>query len=127
MTIKNLSLILASLLPFALAPACTSENTSTTGQMISCDATTGANCTPVATDTGDPNKCIDIDEDGDGEADDVNEESDGSAAHATGDLDDDNDGTPDTMDPDDDNDGVPDTRDCDERAGGDDDDAGDAP
>lgn len=126
MSLKNLALILASALPFAFAPGCTSDTTSSTKQMISCDATTGTNCTPVESDNGDPNTCIDIDEDGDGEADDANEGPDDNA-HATGDTDDDNDGIADSEDPDDDNDGVPDTRDCDERAGGQDDDAGDAP
>jgi hypothetical protein len=124
---RNLSLLLATTLPLALAPACTSDNTSTAGQMISCTQTGSGttDCHPVSSDPGTPGTCVDIDEDGDGQDHDVEEADD--QASVTGDTDDDHDGTSDAEDPDDDNDGIPDDRDCDEGHGGDDDDSGDVP
>lgn len=121
---KLLPLVLGTLTAAALAPSgCTSDNTSTKGQMISCSVSGGvvANCHPMtATDVaGAPGTCQDVDEDGDGEPDDVNEEMEGSGAATADDGDKDHDGTPDSMDQDDDNDGVPDTNDCDNEPGGD--------
>ena len=111
----------ALVLPLALAPACT-DNLSSTNQLIECsvasDGTT-SNCVPTdQTETDDPGKCVDVDEDGDDDPDDETEEADDLEAS---DDDDDDDGTPDAEDADDDDDGVPDEDDCDEEAGGDDD------
>ena len=120
---KLLPLVLGTLTVVALAPSgCTSENTSTKGQMISCSVANGvvSGCHPMtASDTaGAAGPCQDVDEDGDGEPDDVNEEMEGGTS-TLGDGDQDHDGTPDSTDQDDDNDGVPDVNDCDNEPGGD--------
>lgn len=95
-----------------IAYGCTSENTSTKGQMISCSVANGvvSNCHPMtsADTAGAPGTCQDVDEDGDGEPHDMEGSDSGSGSdHATGS--DDNDG-----------DGVPNVDDCDNEPGGDD-------
>jgi hypothetical protein len=131
-SLRRLPLLLALALPIGLAPAC-SPNMSTKGQLIECTVGAGgalSSCAPTTeTETTDPTKCIDIDEDGDDDPhDDADEADDGADAlrlisPSDADPDDDNDGTPDSTDDDDDNDGVDDTDDCDEVEGGDDYDA----
>lgn len=108
---------------FILAPACTSDNLSTKGQLIECsvaaDGTT-SNCHPTdQTETDDPSKCIDRDEDGDDDPGDEADDDSEKVSHLVTPDDEDGDGTPDTEDDDDDDDGVPDSDDCDEEAGGD--------
>lgn len=125
---KNLALLLATSLPFALGAGCTTDNTSSTAQLIECtdtgSGTTG--CHAVSQDDHAAGTCVDRDEDGDGEAHDANDDHGGSASANGSSTDDDGDGTADADDADDDNDGVDDDRDCDERHGGDDDDSGDS-
>lgn len=121
---RLLSLALVSALPLgALAPGCTSSNTSTIGQKISC-TDTGAgvtDCHPAGSTTGSgSDTCEDVDDDGDGTPHDDGEDADdGVVDSSTADRDDD--GTADSADDDDDGDGISDDRDCDKRAGGDDD------
>ncbi|HEU4728776.1 MAG TPA: hypothetical protein VFT22_12820, partial [Kofleriaceae bacterium] len=123
------SLVLVSALPLGvLAPGCSSTNTSSVGQRISC-TDTGAgvtNCHPVdSTTTGSgSDTCEDIDDDGDGMPHDEGEDS--HALTSTGTVSDrDQDGVPDSADDDMDGDGIPNARDCDSRHGGDDDDGAD--
>src|SRR4051812_12435330 len=125
---RLLSLALVSVMPLgALAPGCTSGNTSTIGQRISCKDTGAGitDCHPAGSGSAGSgsDSCEDVDDDGDGMPHD-----DGEAAHdgiqggtttgtaatagTTGSADDD----------DDDGDGIPNARDCDKRHGGDDDD-----
>jgi hypothetical protein len=107
------------------SPACSSEDTSSRGQLIECTSTANGptNCAPTdsTTPTG-ADKCVDVDEDGDGddhdEMDDDDDEHEGGTSEM--DDDDDDDGTADSADDDDDNDGIDDADDCDEDAGGDD-------
>lgn len=124
---RNVALLLASAFAFALAPACVSDNTSSTAQMIECtDTGSGTtNCHPVSSDTGAAGTCVDLDEDDDGTAHDADDDDGDDSAFGGGDLDDDDDGVGDADDDDDDNDGIDDDRDCDERHGGDDDDSSD--
>lgn len=118
-----LALALAAALPLgALAPGCTSTDTSTVGQRITCiDNGAGpTNCQPAGNSAGSGNTCDDIDEDGDGEPHDDGEDAeDGLEDETVADRDDD--GVTDIDDDDDDGDGISDDRDCDRRAGGDDD------
>jgi hypothetical protein len=124
-------------LSLLFAGACSpSVNTSTKGQFITCDTGTGTigRCVPVETPPTTPpaGQCVDVDEDGDGEAHDVDDGThdgkDENVAHesAKGCKDDDHDGIPDTEDNDDDNDGIDDKEDCDEVKGGDNDDSEDS-
>ncbi|MEO8702284.1 MAG: hypothetical protein ABI867_19725 [Kofleriaceae bacterium] len=123
--------MLAIVLPLATAPACTSTNTSTKGQLIECAVDANGNttnCGPADDSTPSPGTCHDIDEDGDDDPDDVDETEDDKPTRAgvvPGDSDDD--GTPDSEDEDDDNDGVDDADDCDELPGHDSDDDADVP
>jgi hypothetical protein len=101
-----------ALLPFGvLAAGCSSEHTSTAGQMLTCttDPGTGAvlRCEP-GNGSG-ANTCQDVDEDGDGEPHDQGDDGDhtGTASADRGD----------DSGKDSDGDGVPDDRDCDQRAG----------
>lgn len=103
--------------------ACTSTETSTSAQMLTCvdDGTGTLSCTPDdGTTSADaaPGTCRDRDEDGDGHAHDrQGRDRDEDGKDCTVDNDDDDDGVLDAADTDDDNDGVPDTEDCDERHG----------
>ena len=110
----TLSLSLMALLPFGvLASGCSSEHTSTAGQMITytTDPGTGAvlRCEPGAGSGS--NTCQDVDEDGDGEPHDQGDDNDhtvtASADH----------GGSDDSGKDSDGDGIPDDRDCDRHAG----------
>lgn len=126
--LRNLAFLLGASLPFTLG-GCTTDNTSSTAQLIEC-TDTGAGvtgCHAVETDSQAAATCVDRDSDDDGLPHDEDEaEDDSGHDSALGDTDDDDDGTSDADDGDDDNDGVDDDRDCDERHGGDDDDSGDA-
>lgn len=127
--LRNLALLLATSLPFTMSAACVSDNTSSTAQLIECNATTSgpSGCHAVEADDHAAGTCVDRDEDDDGEAHDAEDESDDHADGGTDtDTDDDGDGTADSDDGDDDNDGVDDDRDCDELPGEDDDDSNDA-
>jgi hypothetical protein len=123
---RNLALLLATSLPFAMSAGCTSDNTSSTAQLIECNATTSGptGCHAVEADDHAAGTCVDRDEDDDGTAHDAEYESDDHADGGTS-TDDDGDGTADADDGDDDNDGVDDDRDCDELPGQDDDDSTD--
>lgn len=123
---RNLALLLATALPFAMSTGCVSDNTSSTAQLIECNATTSGptGCHAVEADDHAAGTCVDRDEDDDGEAHDAEDESDDHADGGTS-TDDDGDGTADSNDDDDDNDGVNDDRDCDEMPGQDDDDSND--
>ena len=121
--LPRLAFLFAAALIFA--PACVSENTSTTGQLIECTQSPSGptNCAPTDSATPSaPGMCVDVDEDGDGddhdEMDDEDEDHEGGTSEM--DDDDDDDGTADADDDDDDNDGVSDDDDCDEDEGGDD-------
>ena len=122
--LPRLALLFAAALIFA--PACTSENTSSKGQLIECteSANGPTNCAPTDSATPSaPGMCVDVDEDGDGDDhDEMDDDDDDDHEGGTGetDDDDDDDGTSDTDDDDDDNDGIDDEDDCDEDAGGDD-------
>ena len=115
---STLSLTLMAVLPLGvLASGCSSEHTSTAGQMITCttDPGTGAvlRCEP-GTGSGSgsgSNTCQDVDEDGDGQPHDQGDDSDhtGTASADHGGSDD--------SGKDSDGDGIPDDRDCDQRAG----------
>lgn len=122
---KLLPFALGTLTVIVLAPSgCTSANTSTKGQLISCSVSNGkvANCHPMtaADKEGAPGTCQDVDEDGDGEPGDTDEETADDRSGSTTDAGDkDRDGTPDSTDQDDDNDDIPDVDDCDNEPGGD--------
>jgi hypothetical protein len=128
--LRRLSMLLAFSVPYTLAPGCASD-LSSKGQLIECSVgPNGAisSCKPTTqTETNDPSKCIDVDEDGDDDPDDEADDVDDDELRALvgrpdgNDDDDDDDGTPDEMDDDDDDDGVPDDDDCDEEQGGEDD------
>jgi len=124
--LRRLSALLAFTLPIALAPGC-APDLSSNGQLIECSVGAGgaiSSCQPTTqTETDDPDKCIDVDEDGDDDPDDEADDGDDAAGllGLPSEDDDDDDGTPDAEDDDDDNDGVPDVDDCDEEEGGDDD------
>jgi hypothetical protein len=127
---RLLSLALVSVMPLgALAPGCTSSNTSTIGQKISCKDTGAgvANCHPVDSGTvgTGSDTCEDVDDDGDGTPHDEGEDAE-DGVHDGSSADRDDDGTADSADDDDDGDGVSDDRDCDKRPGGDDDGVGSA-
>lgn len=110
---SRLSLTLMALLPVgALAPGCSSDRTSTKGQLITCTTDPGTGvilrCEPGGGSGSGSNTCQDIDEDGDG---DPHDQDDGDHEHsAAADSGDDHDG-----------DGISDQDDCDEHAGEDDD------
>jgi hypothetical protein len=118
---SSFSFTLMALLPLGvLAPGCSSEHTSTSGQLITCitDPGTGAvlRCEPgggsgSGSGSG-SNTCQDIDEDGDGEPHDQGD--DGLHASATGTVGDDGGGD---STKDSDGDGIPDDRDCDQHEG----------
>ena len=126
---------LAPLLALTLV-ACSSPNTSTVGQLITCsvdpDSGVITRCEEGA-GSGDANSCQDIDEDGDGQPTDDDDAGSGSGSGTlsfTGDgsddapdTDEDHDGVDDVDDDDDDNDGIDDDHDCDETEGGDSDSA----
>jgi hypothetical protein len=124
--LRNLALLLATSLPFTMSAACVSDNTSSTAQLIECNATTSGptGCHAVDADDHAAGTCVDRDEDDDGQAHDAKDQSDDHADGGTS-TDDDGDGTADANDDDDDNDGVNDDRDCDEMPGQDDDDSND--
>src|ERR1044071_6924858 len=114
MQLRTLSFTLMALLPVgALAPACSSTNTATKGQLITCtvDPGTGAvgRCEPGdggGSGSG-ANTCEDIDEDGDGDPhDDADDRSHVASADGHDGDSEDHDG-----------DGIADDRDCDEHAG----------
>lgn len=114
---STLSFTLMAVLPFGvLAVGCSSEHTSTAGQMITCstDPATGAvlHCAPGSGSGA--NTCQDIDEDGDGEPHDQGDDTDhtGTASADPG-------GSEDSG-KDSDGDGISDDRDCDRHAGEDD-------
>lgn len=133
--LRRITTAFAAALALVIVPACASENTSKVGQLIECDVAadgTTANCQPTdSTETSDPGKCVDVDEDGDDdpfddESEDESEDESGDDSSALlpsdpNDTDDDDDGLEDAEDDDDDNDGVDDDDDCDEEAGGQDD------
>ena len=118
---RLLSLAIVSAMPLGvLAPACTSGNTSTIGQHITC-TDTGAgvtNChpTPAGTTGSGSDTCEDVDEDGDGTPHDVGEDHHGTVSGSGG-----SGTTAGSAGDDDDGDGIPNDRDCDKRPGGDDD------
>ncbi len=124
--LRNLALLLATSLPFAMSAGCTSDNTSSTAQLIECNVSASGptGCHAVTADDHAALTCVDRDEDGDGSAHDA---TDDRNAHADGGTttDDDGDGIADSQDSDDDNDGVSDDRDCDELPGQDNDDSTD--
>lgn len=111
-------------LPLGLVGACSSTNESTTGQLITCQTDPGTGvilaCEPTDGDSGDPNSCVDVDEDGDGDCSDDDSSDDSSSSFAP------SDGSDDDDDGDSDDDGISDDRDCDEHPGedGDDDSSG---
>ena len=111
---STLSLTLMALLPFGvLAAGCSSDPTSTAGQMLTCTTDPGTGvvlrCEP-GNGSG-ANTCQDVDEDGDGEPHDQGDDGD-----HTGTVDADHDRGDDSG-KDSDDDGVPDDRDCDQHAG----------
>jgi hypothetical protein len=113
---STLSFTLMTLLPFGvLASGCSSEHTSTAGQMLTCstDPATGAvlRCEPGSGSGSGSNTCQDIDEDGDGEPHDQGDDSDHTSAVSAGHDRSDDSGK------DSDGDGIPDDRDCDRHAG----------
>jgi hypothetical protein len=113
---STLSFTLMAVLPFGvLASGCSSEHTSTAGQMLTCttDPGTGAvlRCEPGGGSGSGSNTCQDIDEDGDGEPHDQGDDDD-----HTGTVSADHDGSGDAG-KDSDGDGIPDDRDCDQHAG----------
>jgi len=113
---STLSFTLMTLLPFGvLGSGCSSEHTSTAGQMLTCttDPGTGAvlRCEPGAGSGSGSNTCQDVDEDGDGEPHDQGDDSD-----HTGTVSADHDRSDDSG-KDSDGDGIPDDRDCDRHAG----------
>jgi hypothetical protein len=127
--LRNLAVLLATSLPFAMSAGCTTDNTSSTAQLIECNATTSGptGCHAVTSDDHAAGTCVDRDEDGNGEAHDAEDASDDHAGGGSGtSTDDDGDGTADSQDSDDDNDGVGDDRDCDELPGQDGDDSTDS-
>jgi len=95
---RRFALLLIAVLPFG----CSSSNTSSTGQLITCDTDPGTGtilrCVPG--DGGGSGTCQDVDEDGDGEPHD-----DGTIARTSSDADDD------------DGDGISNEDDCDEHEG----------
>jgi hypothetical protein len=111
----HLSLSLMAVLPLGvLAPACSSDNTATRGQAITCTTDPGTGvilrCEP-GTGSGSgsgSNTCQDIDEDGDG---DPHDEADDDSGHHGASLDGSSEGE------DHDGDGIEDDHDCDEHAG----------
>jgi len=115
---STLSWTLMSLLPFGvLAAGCSSEHTSTAGQMLTCTTDPGTGvvlrCEPgggSGSGSG-SNTCQDIDEDGDGEPHDQGDDND-----RTGTVGADHDRSDDSG-KDSDGDGIPDDRDCDRHAG----------
>jgi hypothetical protein len=122
---RLLSAVIVTALPLGvLASACSSTNTSTKGQLISCtDTGTGVtSCHPLDT-TGSgsgsgsgSNTCEDVDEDGDGMPHDVGEDHHDPKTGSATDT-----GQAGSATDDDDHDGIPNDRDCDKRHGGDDD------
>jgi len=116
---STLSLTLMALLPLGvLASGCSSEHTSTAGQMITCTTDPGSGvvlrCEPGgsgSTTGSGANTCQDIDDDGDGEPHDQGDDHD-----HTGTVSADRDGGRDDG-KDSDGDGVPDDRDCDQHPG----------
>ena len=117
-------LFLATVLPIGVIAACSSSNTSSRGQEITCtvDPNTGVigSCAPG--DGSGSNVCHDIDTDGDGDPHDVNDDNgsdSGSGAHlvAPGNGSDDGSGS----EGDSDGDGIPDDQDCDNHSGEDND------
>ncbi len=96
--------------------ACTGGNESSTAQMITCSTDPGTgvilSCQP-GDDSGDPNSCVDIDEDGDGEPHDEADDDSGHHSSFDGGGSDDGSGG----DADDDDDGIDDDRDCDGHPG----------
>lgn len=118
---RVLSLVIVSAMPLGvLAPACSSTNTSTAGQRISCMVTSAGatNCHPDASGSAGSGSdtCDDIDEDGDGSPHDVGEDHHDATGAPTGTQT----GSSAASD-DDDGDGISNERDCDKRHGGDDD------
>lgn len=110
---STLSLTLMALLPFGvLASGCSSEHTSTAGQLITCTTDPGTGvvlrCEPGGGSGS--NTCQDVDEDGDGEPHDQGDDAD-----HTGTVSADRGG--DDAGKDSDGDGIPDDRDCDQHAG----------
>ena len=123
---RLLSLAIVTAMPLgALAPGCSSTNTASVGQRISCKDT-GAGVTDChamgsgSAGTG-SDTCEDVDDDGDGTPHDEGEDHHG-ASHAGTTTTGDQGGS---ADGDDDGDGIPNSRDCDKRHGGDDDGSGD--
>jgi hypothetical protein len=111
-----LSFTLMAVLPIGvLAPGCSSEQTSTKGQMITCTTDPGSGavlrCEPGGGSGSGSNTCQDIDEDGDGEPHDQGDDHDHTGAASA-----DHDGGGDAS-KDSDGDGIPDDRDCDQHAG----------
>jgi hypothetical protein len=110
---RRFSLLLAVTAPFATA-ACSGDNTSSAGQMITCTTDPGTGvilaCNPGG-GSGGSNSCVDVDEDGDGEPHDQNDDS--SIARLAP-----HDGSDDGSDADDD--GIPNSEDCDTHEGEDD-------
>ena len=106
---RHLNTFAMILFPVALLAAC-SPNMSSTNQLITCETDPGSgvilSCVPGGDEDGDndPNTCVDVDENGDGEPSD---RPPGTIAHTSGAGDDDGDG-------------ISDDQDCDEQEGEDD-------
>jgi hypothetical protein len=111
---SSLSLALMALLPVGvLAPGCSSENTATKGQMITCTTDPGTGvilrCAPGTGDGSGSNTCQDIDEDGDGDPHDGSDDDQAGSGSAKT--------RHETETEDRDGDGISDDHDCDEHAG----------
>jgi len=111
----TLSTTLMALIPLgALAPACSSDQTATKGQLITCSTDPGTGvilrCEPGAGSGSGSNTCQDVDQDGDGDPHDEADDDHPHGASADG-------GGHDGDSEDHDGDGIADDHDCDEHAG----------
>jgi hypothetical protein len=118
---KYTLLFLATVLPIGAIAACSSSNTSSRGQEITCtiDPNTGVigACAPGDGSGSGSGVCHDIDEDGDGDPHDVADNDSGSGEHVAAP----DDGSGGDHEGDSDGDGIPDDQDCDNRPGEDND------
>lgn len=122
---RHLNTFAMILFPVGLLAAC-SPDMSSTNQLITCDTDPGTgvilSCVPGGDQDGgnDPDTCVDVDEDGDGEPGD---QSPGQIARTSGAVTGEGSGGDnDDVDDDRDDDGISDELDCDEHEGEDDDD-----
>jgi len=113
-------LFLATVLPIGVIAACSSSNTSSRGQEITCtvDPNTGVigSCAPGDGSGSGSGTCHDIDEDGDGDPHDVADDSGSGGDHIVA-----SDGSGGDHEGDSDGDGIPDDQDCDNHSGEDND------